>query len=144
LVELEGTARLLDPQFNLIGVMAPYQRKLLVRRLSPARRWRKLRRYLAEWEGLLAALPRQLADLLRRGQSGRFAVVLRHERFDPAVNRLVFGLLTCALFLGSTVLWGLRAPPEVLGVSVPGLFGCAASGLLALRLLRAIHKSGRL
>jgi ubiquinone biosynthesis protein len=144
LIELEGTARLLDPRFNLIEVMQPYQRKLVARRLSPARRWRKLRRYLAEWEAFAAVLPRQLADLLRRGQDGRFAVVLRHERLDPAVNRVVFALVTCALFVGSALMWGLRAPPTVWEVSVPGLFGCAISVLMSLRLFRAVFKSGRL
>jgi ubiquinone biosynthesis protein len=144
LVELEGTARLLDPAFNLVEVMGPYQRKLMMRRLSPARRWRRLRRYLGEWEALLAVLPRQLADLLRRGQDGRFAVVLRHERLDPAVNRLVFGLLASALFVGSALLWGLKAQPELAGVSVPGFLGVAAGLLMGLRLFRAIYKSGRL
>jgi ubiquinone biosynthesis protein len=144
LIELEGTARLLDPHFNLIEVMQPYQRTLIARRLSPARRWRKLRRYLAEWESFAAVLPRQLSDLLRRGQDGRFAVVLRHEHLGPAVNRLVFGLMTCALFIGATVLWGLRAPPELWGISVPGFLATAASALMGLRLLRAIAKSGKL
>src|SRR5690606_35168458 len=44
LVTLEGTARLLSPKFNLMELMQPFHRKLMLRRPSPARRAQKLRR----------------------------------------------------------------------------------------------------
>ena len=37
LVMLEGTARMLQPNFTLMELMQPYQKKMLRRRLSPAR-----------------------------------------------------------------------------------------------------------
>src|SRR5262249_26255760 len=63
---------------------------------------------------------------------------LEHKRLEPALNRLVFGLLTSALFLGSALLWSLRAPPLAGDVSLPGLAGCCLRVVLGRRLAGAV------
>lgn len=144
LVLLEGTARLLKPGFSLVELMQPYQKKLLWRRLSPARHLHRLRRLYHEWEYMAEVLPRGVVDVLQQVQRGRFTVHLEHERLQPAVNRLVFGLLTSALYVGSALLWSHHIPPLLGGVSVVGALGCLISGVLGLRLLWAINRSGHL
>ena len=74
---------------------------------------------------------------------------LDHRGLEPSVNRLVYGMLTSALFLGSTQLLYLECaapiqPPLVRGVFRVGGLGCGISLALGLRLLRAISKSGHL
>ena len=96
-----------------------------------------------EFQQLAEVVPRRLRDILQQVQSGRFDVHLDHRGVEPSVNRLVLGLLTSALFLGSVVLvtnhvWPIR------DVSVPGTLGMVLSDALGLRLLRAINKSGHL
>ena len=50
-----------------------------------------------------------------------------HHRLGQSVNRLVMGILTASLVLGSSLLWALKAPPALYdNYSVPGLF-CARS-----------------
>lgn len=144
LVMLEGTARLLSPSFSLLEVLQPYQHKLLFRRLSPTRYVQKIRRLYREWEYLGETLPRRLIELLSVVQSGKLDVHLEHKHLESTVNRLVFGMLSSALFLGSALLWSREVPPLVGGVSVFGALGCGLSLVLALRLLWAIRRSGRL
>jgi ubiquinone biosynthesis protein len=143
LVMLEGTARLLQPNFSLMELIAPYQKTMLRRRLSPARQMRKARRIYSEVEKLAEVLPRRLRDILQQVESGKFDVHLDHRGLEPSVNRLVLGLLTSSLFLGSSLLisqnvWAIGS------VSVPGTLGVMYSAFLGWRLLRAISKSGRL
>jgi ubiquinone biosynthesis protein len=69
---------------------------------------------------------------------------VEHNRFESAINRLVFGLVSSALFLGSSLLWSLRVPPLIGEVPVLGAVGCLISLGLGLRLLWAINKSGHL
>jgi ubiquinone biosynthesis protein len=45
LVTLEGTGRLLNPEFSLMEIMKPFQRMLVLKRMSPARQIRKMRRF---------------------------------------------------------------------------------------------------
>lgn len=143
-VMLEGTARLLSPQFNLIEVIQPYQRRMIMRRLSPARHIRKFRRIYSEFEHLLEMLPRGLMEILLQVQSGKFDVHLDHRGLEPSVNRLVLGMLTSALFLGSSLMLANRVPPNFRDVSIVGVIGCALSAALGVRLLIAINKSGAL
>ena len=143
LITLEGTARLLSPNFSLVEVMTPYQKKLLWRRLSPARQMRKLRRFYGELEHLAEVLPRGIVDILDQVETGRFDVHLDHRGLEPSVNRLVLGMLASALFLGSSLLLSRNVAP--LGnLSVPGFLGAATSIMLGLRLWLAINKSGHL
>jgi ubiquinone biosynthesis protein len=144
LIMLEGTARNISPQFSLMEVMRPYQRKMLRRRLSPARRIKKMLRIAGELEQLAEILPRRIRDILAQIERGKFDVHLDHRRLEPSVNRLVFGMLTSALFLGSSLILSLKVWPTIRGVSVLGAAGCFVSVLLGLRLLRAINKSGHL
>lgn len=143
LVMLEGTGRMLHPTFSLMEVLQPYQRRMMLRRLSPVRHAKKIRRITRELEQLAELFPRRLREILQQVQAGKFDVHLDHRGLEPSVNRLVLGMLTSALFLGSTLLvsrdvWAWH------GVSVPGILGFAISAVLGLRLLRAIGKSGHL
>ncbi|TWT97037.1 putative protein kinase UbiB [Botrimarina colliarenosi] len=141
LVMLEGTAKRLSPQFSLVDLLAPMQRKMLLRRLNPLRQARKARRLFGEVEQLAEEMPRRVRELLTQFQSGRFEVHLDHRGLEPAVNRLVLGLLTCALIVSGALMVSREVWP-LYGVSTPGVVSFAFSGLLGLRLLRAISKSG--
>ena len=149
-ITLEGTSQILSPNFSLMEVIQRYQRKALLRRLSPSRRLKKIRRIYSEVEHLLESLPQRSAEILEQIQSGKFHVHLDHRGLEPSVNRLVLGMLASALFVGSALILSRRVKPWLptfLGleeVSILGLGGGIISVLLGLRLIRAIGKSGHL
>jgi len=156
LVTLEGTTKLLSAKFSLMELMQPMQKKMLFRRLSPARQARKFRRLIVEIEQLAEVFPQRVMQILEQVQSGKFDVHLDHRGLGPSVNRLVLGMLASALFMGSSLMMAHHVPPILpripfisnwLGldsVSILGLSGCSLSLLVGLRLLRAIGKSGHL
>lgn len=142
LVMLEGTSRTLDRDFSLAESIRPYYLKIVQRRLAPARLWRRLQRSYRDWERLLDMLPREASDILSRLRQGTFDVHLEHRRLEVTTNRLIYGILTASLFLGSALLWSRGAPPVVGGVSIVGAAGVSLSVVLGLRLLRSIARSG--
>jgi ubiquinone biosynthesis protein len=144
MVMLEGTGRMLSPKFNLIELLEPYQRRAALKKYSPRRVWRRLASAVGDWDDLLSGLPRQLSGLLRMFQRQELGVQLLHKHLEPSVNRLVFGLMVSALFVGSAMMWAFAAPPQLGGASVFGVVGCAVSSVLGFRLFRAIQHSGRL
>ena len=109
-------------------------------------KWEKLLRRFQhtyrDWDHLLEILPKQLAEILQQVRDGSFDVYLEHRRLGPIVNRLVYGILTAALFLGSCQLLARKAPPLFADVSIFGAAGCLVSLFLGIRLFRAIKKSG--
>ena len=153
LVGLEGTAKILNPQFSLMEIMKPFHRMLILKRLSPTRQLRKMRRFYMEVEQLVDALPQRVSNILEQVQTGRFDVHLDHRRLGPTANRLVVGLMTSALFLGSTLMLSYKVPPlffpgegpwGIQDLSFLGLTGLLGSILMGLRLMWAIRKSGNL
>ena len=97
-----------------------------------------------DWNHLLEILPVDLADILGRLKQGRFDIHLDLRRLDLTVNRLVLGIISAALFVGSATLWSSQVPPRLWEISIPGAAGCATAVLLGLRLLLAIRRSGDL
>ncbi len=154
LVTLEGSARLLNPSFSLMEIMRPYQRLLMIKKLSPSRQFRKMRRLYLQLEQLAEQTPQRVSNILEQIQKGKFDVHLDHRRLGPTVNRLVLGMMTSALFLGSSFLLSYKVPPLLFpsgnegaigyDLSILGLTGCTISIMLGLRLLWAVRKSGNL
>ena len=104
-------------------------------------------------EQLADGLPQRITHILEQVQTGRFDIHLDHRRLGPTVNRLVLGILTSALFLGSSwmlssnvapLLFPEEGPWGIHDLSVLGLFGMFFSVLLGFRLVWAIRKSGNL
>jgi ubiquinone biosynthesis protein len=144
LVILEGTGRRLSPQFNLVGLLEPHARRLILRKMSPRRMARRFLDGLRDWDEFVRGLPREVRGLLRQVQRHQIGVQLVHRHLEPSVNRLVFGLMVSALFLGSAVMWAAKAPPLLWDTPVFGVFGCALAAVLGFHLFRAIQHSGKL
>ena len=153
LITLEGTARHLDPNFSLMEVMRPFQRRLLMKRLSPARQFRKAQRFYMQMEQLVENLPARVSNILEQIQTGRFDIHLDHRRLGPTVNRLVLGLMASALFLGSALMLSYKVSPlmfpdpgqwGIKDISMLGLMGAFVSIMMGLRLFWAIRRSGNL
>ena len=144
LAELEGTARKLSPDFSLAEVFRPFYATMVSRRLSLRHILGRLQHTYRDWERLVQTLPRDLGDVLNRVRDGTFSVHLDHRHLDPVINRVVLGVMTAALLVSSALLWSLKAPPVVAGVSVFGALGYLIAAWLGWRLLRAIKKSGDL
>ena len=144
LVELEGTAQRLSPEFSLAEVFRPFYTTMVRRRLSVRRILGRLQHAYRDWERLVELLPRDLGEVLQRLRDGTFSVHFDLRHIDPVINRLVLGVMTAALFVGSSLLWSMKAAPVIAGVSVFGAAGYLMAAYFGWRLLRAIKKSGNI
>jgi ubiquinone biosynthesis protein len=142
LIELEGTAQQLSPAFSLAEVFRPFYSTMASRRLSGRRILGRLQHAYRDWERLVESLPRDLSDVLKRVREGTFSVRFDLRHIDPVINRLVLGVMTAALFVSSSLLWSMKAPPTIGGVSAFGAAGYLIAAYLGWRLLRAIKNSG--
>ncbi|MFO0807189.1 MAG: AarF/ABC1/UbiB kinase family protein [Gemmataceae bacterium] len=138
LIMLEGTARQFSPDFNLAELLERYHVRLAANRLDPRRWLIKVRRVGRDLDRLIAHGPRDLADILDRVRDGTFEVKHEHHRLEVTVNRLVAGLLTAALFVGSSQVLSSAVPPLVYGISFLGALGSFTAVFMGWRLLRAV------
>lgn len=111
MVMLDGTGRLLDPEFNLVGLLQKHRRRIMMKRFSPMRRIRKWTRFYREVERLAEIAPRRFSDMLEQIRTGKFDVHLDLRMLGPTVNRLVTGIIASSLFLGSSLMLSMKVPP---------------------------------
>jgi ubiquinone biosynthesis protein len=134
LMLLEGTGRLLSPTFSLAELLAPWRKKLIMRRLSPEARFKSMRRLYADWERIAEGLPKFAATMMDRLDKGEFIFRLEHKHLKSAANRLVTGLLLSTFLLCST-LFIIKGVGAIRGYSVPGIFGYAVTVAFGLRMI---------
>ena len=144
LIMLEGTVKLLDPEFKLFDILANRKVELMQKRVSFDHLTQHVLKSYRDWERLLTMLPHEFAEILESFRSGRLDVHLDIRRLDSIVNRLVYGMLSAATFLGSSWMLSASVPPLIKGVSVIGAGGCVLAAILGVRLMYAIKKSGDL
>ncbi|MCH2183121.1 MAG: hypothetical protein MK108_14060 [Mariniblastus sp.] len=116
----------------------------------------QLYRNVKRWTEIISILSKyRLADWLGRLNIDWMKDWIRMAltELGPTINRLVLGMLTSALFLGSSWMLASAVPPllfpeqgpwGIRDLSVLGLFGLLGSMLLGFRLVWAIRKSGNL
>ncbi len=145
LTMVDGLGRVLDPSFDMMGLLRPYGVKLLRQRLEPDAVVRSLFSVATEASSLGAELPEQVRRLLRHYEQdglhfsvddGSLAPAL--QRLDALGDRLVAGMLLAALInavgaLGATDnRWLARARGPLLiagSAATAGLAGFLADSL---------------
>jgi ubiquinone biosynthesis protein len=145
LIQLQGDLTMAGAGLHIGEAVSGYMREIMQQRLSPERMAGRARRTAHDWERLAQQAPRELSAILEAIRLGELDVPLRLDTLDRNVNRLVYGILTAALFSGASNLWARRTPPLTKGgVSIPGAVGTIGSAAFALRILRAARRSGGL
>jgi ubiquinone biosynthesis protein len=153
LVAVGGISLQLDPELDLIGLVKPRLRKLLLNRFSPKRMLRSAA--VSGWHllHLLKDAPGQLLDLSRRASRGRWQLTIRHQNLDHlaneldrASNRIGFAIIIGAIIMGSSWVLTSTSEAQVLGIPLRsiGVAGYLVAGVMGFWLLISIIRRGRL
>ncbi len=148
---IEGIARDLDPDFNVIEEIKPFAKKLLRRKYSPEMVLGRGSGLAQEYLAMFEKAPEEAAGLVRSLKQGELAIGIKLKEvadimqgIDRASNRLTFGIITAALIVGSSLVIQSRIGPFLFGYSFIGIVGFLGAGILGLGLLVSIIRRGRL
>ncbi|HYB01979.1 MAG TPA: AarF/ABC1/UbiB kinase family protein [Ktedonobacteraceae bacterium] len=129
IVMLEGICTQLDPEYNLVELITPYAKKLILKQYSGESFLRRLGEVSTDWVHLGMTFPKQLQRLLDSIERGQVEVGIRQSTFEPVVlnierivNRLVLGILVAALIIGLAIVL-VFYPPSVNRPWLDILFG---------------------
>ncbi len=150
-ISIEGLAKMLDPDFNMIAHAVPYVTAAKYRKLSPSRIAEQAADLARESLRLFQTLPGDAIEIMRLAKSGKLALSIKIENLDRLLNnqdqtsnRISFSIIIAALILGSAIVINSNVPPILFGVSVIGIAGFVAAAVLGVWLLIAIIQKGRL
>lgn len=144
LMTLEGTNRSLNPEFNLLSLMQEYRASMAASFFSPLRRIARTRRFYYEMQDFMETAPAAFADILERFRKGTMEIHMDHRGLEHSANRLVFGILTAAIFMGSSMVLSAGVPPLVFELSILGLVGYVVALVMGIRIMWAITIHGKL
>jgi len=119
LVVLEGLGSQLDPDFDFVGVTAPFARRIISERYEPQAIARTLAQSIRRFGRLATELPESLTRFMRRLGSGEIRMAVSPVGFEPTIkrfeevaNRLAFALVVSAFVVGLSVLLDDTPKPE--------------------------------
>jgi ubiquinone biosynthesis protein len=154
LVTAEGLARSIDPTINVYEVARPYAQRLLSERYRPSNVVEVVEERALEYARYAEELPDQVSLILTEFADGEFELQLEHSGLDELfgsvdvlANRVVFAIVTAALFVGSAMLGAFDvAGPDVplIGAPLIAFLGFALAITQMAILLTIIFRSGRL
>lgn len=146
---LEGLGRSLDPRFDMARQAEPFLRKTVARQFTPRALAARGARGLADSVALLAALPRELRQLLRsvRKRGARLQVQVEDisdfsRDLRHAANRVAGSLVIAALIVGSSIAMTVDGGPTLLGLPFFGFLGFIGASFAGAWLLWWIFRSG--
>jgi ubiquinone biosynthesis protein len=151
LATVEGVARMLDPEFDMISRTVPFIEKVKLARFRPERIAEDILRYGSEMLHFLDRFPKDLLQITRQIRRQKFVVRYINEQQDDLIaaqhqisNRIAFAVIIAALLIGSALIVISKTPPLFYGISLIGIIGFLFAAVMGIWLLIAILRKGRL
>jgi ubiquinone biosynthesis protein len=154
LVTAEGLARSIDPTINVYEVARPYAQRLLSERFRPRSVAEVVGERAMEYARYAEEMPDQVSLIMTEFADGEIEVQLEHgglddlfDSVDVLANRVVFAIVTGAMFVGSAMLGAFEvAGPRVplTGAPLISFLGFTLALIQTAILLVIIFRSGRL
>lgn len=145
LITVEGTARMLYPDLDVISEAEPHVRRLVSRQYSKGYLWQRLRNNLAAMWTLQKHLPDTLSTILKKITHDDLTIGFDHKNLTPlqkalesSFNRLTLGIVLGALIMGSSMIITTGVGPLLFGYPALGMTGYLISALLGLWLIITI------
>ena len=151
LTTVEGVARRLDPDFDMIRQATPFIERVRLGRFHPQRIATDIAGAGSELLYFIQQLPRDLIQLRRLILRRRLTLRLENADLDTVLsthdqisNRISFSIIIAALLIGSALIVISNTPPLLYGISVIGIIGFLAAAVMGIWLLIAILRAGKL
>lgn len=150
LVVIEGVGLLLDPKYDIINSIAPFARRLLLKKYTPERLSKRALRSLGSFAAMATTLPADIDEIIEKIKKGKLHVEFAHKGLESLQNtletaskRITYAVIVGSIILGSSLLVIADVPPHIYGIPAIGVGGFLIAGILGLRLLMSMLRQGK-
>jgi ubiquinone biosynthesis protein len=148
---VEGVARMLDPDFDMITKAKPFIKRIMLARFNPQRIAGDMIRMAAGMAQFIEQFPKDMLEITRLIRQQKLTLNIDHRGLekmrvtqDQTSNRISFSIIIAALLIGSALIVISKTPPFFFGISLIGIIGFLAAAIMGIWLLVAILRKGRL
>ena len=142
---IEGIAKLLDPDFDILKRAEPFVRQVQEERMNPKRIAGDMLEIGTEMIQLGREIPGEVRAILKQAREGKMKIEFGHSGLEPLLNthnrssnRLVFAIVLASLIIGSSLVVLSGIPPRWHDVPLIGLAGFILAGIIGFSLLISI------
>ena len=142
---IEGIAKMLDPDFNILKQTEPFVRKIQEERMSPKRIAGDMMEVGTELIQLGREIPGEVRAIVKQAREGKLRIEFAHSGLEPLLNtysrttnRMVFAIVLAALIIGSSLVVLSGIPPKWHDMPLVGIVGFLLAGVIGFSLLISI------
>jgi ubiquinone biosynthesis protein len=148
LVTAEGSARQAYPELDVVSEIREYVSSLAIQRFKPETIWRNLRHSFSSIWAMQREIPRRIQQIIGKLDRGELAFRFQLDKLEQLVNslenasnRLVTGIITGAIIMGSSMIITTGIGPYLFGFPALGVIGYLLSVVLGLWLIITILRT---
>ena len=148
---IEGVALMLDPDFDMISQTTPFIKRVKLAKFYPDRIVGDIIKLGSEMLQFVEQFPKDMLEITRLIRQQKLSFKTEHQGLetmlathDQISNRISFSVIIAALIIGSALIVISETPPLFYGISLIGIILFSAAAIMAIWLLIAILRKGRL
>ncbi len=150
LITVEGTARQIYPELDVISEAAPYLRDVAAERLSPGKLFKRFKSTIYRLLTYRGKLNRRFVGIVDKIDRGELTLRFEHKKLGGLQNtlenifsRLTFGIIIAAMIIGSSMIITTGVEPFLFGFPAIGIIGYIISAVVGIWLIINIIKTRR-
>ncbi len=151
LMTYEEVARILYPEYDFVGAIGPYLKKIAGRKYNKSKLFKDLIRAVDELRWFFIESPREWRRIADKLSHGELTVQMQHKglnnlirELDRSSNRISISLLIAALIVGSSMIMTIKEGMMIFDLPLLGLIGYLFAAVLGIFLVISILRSGKL
>lgn len=124
---VENLGLRLDPNIDVVALLKPFARKLMVQRYNPFKMANNAKNSFFAFEHVLKALPSLISKTMYKVEEGEVTVNIEVKHISEIANQLSLAIIIAALLVGSSLVMMVDVGPRFYGMPVLGFIGFTIS-----------------
>lgn len=129
---VENTGLRLDPDIDVVALLKPFARKLMVQRYNPIKMASNAKNSFFAFEHVLRALPSLISKTIYKVEEGEVTVNIEIKHISEIANQLSLAIIIAALLVGSSLVMLIDVGPRFYEMPVLGFVGFTISLVLGV------------
>ena len=129
---VENTGLRLDPEIDVVALLKPFARKLMVQRYNPLKIANNAKNSFFAFEHVLRALPSLISKTIYKVEEGEVTVNIEVKHISEIANQLSLAIIIAALLVGSSLVMLIDVGPRFYEMPVLGFVGFTISLVLGV------------
>ena len=124
---VENLGLRLDPNIDVVAILKPFARKLMVQRYNPFKMANNAKNSFFTFEHVLRSLPSLISKTIYKIEEGEVTVNIEVKHISEIANQLSLAIIIAALLVGSSLVMLVDVGPRFYGMPVLGFVGFTIS-----------------